>query len=270
MDESAIRLIQQTAIGDYNGKQERLAGTGVIALPDNFKLHNLEGYQLGRRRFRGVLTTNSVTEFVSYVKRHQGKEGFVDAENLSARVFFNLGDKEAPGHGDWQATLKLKATAAYAAVLAVADKQLTQKALIDWLEDWNGFVVPGLFGNDGGSLGHATTAIRKITTKAKSEVDSEQGDFKNSRSRLDSVEVEAAGGLRLPEGFTFKTEPYQGLPSRDFYLRLSARTSGDAPALVLRIVRKEEVDEQIATDFKRVLLDGLEGHTTLTIGTFNP
>ena len=53
MDESAIKLIQETAIGAYNGKQERMP-VGTIALPNNYEVVDLERYQPGRRRFRAL------------------------------------------------------------------------------------------------------------------------------------------------------------------------------------------------------------------------
>lgn len=267
LDESALRLLFQTAIGDYNGKQERLSGTGAIALPDNFNLHNLEPYQPGRRRFRGAFTTSSLADFISYVKAHGG-EGFIDADNLKARVFFNLGDKEAAGHADWHATLTPKPTAAYTAIQKINGARLDQKALTDWLEDWSTNLVPYIEGSEYGSLGKAISAIRTITIKATSEQETTQQNFAASKSALDAVEAKSR--LELPAGFGFVCTPYLGLQSRSFDLRLSVLTSSKDPVLVLRIVQMEAQQESIVQDFKRVLIDEIGDAAKLVIGNFSP
>lgn len=266
MDASAIQKIAglalaATAIPDeHTGK--------AIALHRDVELYDMEHFGAGRRRFRGTLNTTSLTDFIAYVKAHRG-EGFIDAERLSATVFFNLGDASAPGHGDWRAILTMKATAAFAALRKLDGQQQTQRSLIDFLEDWGQFLTP--YGQDGAenpSMAKAIAAIRSVTIKATSETETNQGDFNASRSALD--EIEARSRHTLPGGFVFTTEPYLGLPSRDFKLRLSVLTDAKEPRLVLRMVQREAQDEAIAQDFKRVLIEEIGEAATLTIGTFAP
>ncbi|NMR14065.1 DUF2303 family protein, partial [Xylella fastidiosa] len=75
-----------------------------------------------------------------------------------------------------------------------------------------------------------------------------------------------------PIGFTFRTQPYLGLPERRFLLRLSVFTDEEKekPLITLRLIQRQAQQEAIAQDFKSVLFRDLEGHATLTIGTFSP
>jgi uncharacterized protein YfdQ (DUF2303 family) len=198
MDETAIQLIQDTAI-DASGNRipPDLAGR-LIAVPTDYVVHDLEKYMDGRERFRGALRTDSLADFIAYVKRRaNGTDGaveanehpltlvpgFIDADKLSATVLFNLGNVDRPGHADDTATLALKASAPYTAVLAVSGNPRTQKDAIDWLEDWSEHVE--FADENGGKLGAAAAiaAIRRITITSKTESTSSQEQFRASRCR---------------------------------------------------------------------------------------
>lgn len=268
MDKSAIELIQQTAIAANNGRQERMPD-GTIALPDNFAIHNLEPYLPQRRRFRGRMLTASIADFVTFVKGIGNGQGFIDADAHAATVFFNLGTKDAPGHADHTATLKLKPTAAFTALIKVDGARSDQRGLIDWIEDWaSNLRAYGSGWAEPKSLTEALAAIRQVTIKASKETESTEEDFRGARSTLE--EVEAKSRIGLPGGFFFTCEPYLGLPSREFQLRLAVITSSDKPVLSLRIVRREAAEEAIAEDFKRVLIEEIGDAASMTIGTFTP
>lgn len=268
LDEPAILLLHQTAI-DADGARNRLLPEDTIALPSNYNIHDLEKFQIGRRRYRGSLETASLSDFVAYVRANTGdNQGFIDAEKLSAKVLFNLGTIDEPGHGDWTATLALKATAAFRALCGVQGKQLDQRDLIEWLEDWSANVVG--FDGEGGFIptSAAIEAIRKINIKSTKDSTHVQEDRRASRSAME--EVEASAGPSLPNRISFRCTPYLGLPERDFSLRLSVLTSHDEPLLVMRVVGYEEHLEAIAQDFKRALIEEVGDASTLTIGTFKP
>lgn len=278
MDSSAVQLIQQTAIAANDNRQARMP-EDTIALPDNFRIHDLEQYLPNRRRFRGALTTASLADFVAYVKKQAETvsnglvhfvEGFIDADNLAAKVFFNLRDEEGKAdHADWTATLKLKATAPYKALQAVVGKHFTQRDLIEWLEDWqhNVFAITGDDGNSI-SIGLAIDAIRKLEIKTKKETTHTDETRRAARTALE--EVEAKAGPSLPDRIEFRCTPYLGLQERVFALRLMVLTSHEDPRLLLRIAGFEEHVEAIAQDFKAVLIEEVSEAATLTIGTFTP
>ena len=272
MEHAALQLLTDNAI-DANIRRVP-DGIDAIALPQHYTLVDLEKQRPGRRRFRGSLATADLENFAEYVKVHgaalQGIKpaGFINADELSAKVFFNLQTTDGPGHADHTATLKLKPTAAYTALLAINGDRNDQRDLVDWLEDWSHALQP--FAGNGeayeGSLAKAVSAIRVMKLKEVKESETTVGDFRGTRSTME--DVEASSRVELPAGFYFTCQPYLGLPSRAFKLRLSVLTSAREPTLVLRIVQLEAEQEAIAKDFKDVLAKAIAENASLTIGTF--
>lgn len=277
MDESAIRLIQRTAIDADDRIAEQVDEGEKVALPNDYTIHDLEQYRPGRRRFRGTLRTDSLGDFVGYVTRRAtdavgNVPGFINAEKLSSTVLFNLGDVEQPGHADDTAVLTLQPSAPYAALTQVNGRQLAHKDALDWLEDWADN-LSYLGADESGApvsiaASVALAAIRKITIRATAEKTSSQENYRATRSALEDVETR--GAAQLPAEVLFQCTPYAGLPARTFRLRLAVLTSTDKPVLVLRVRNLEAEKEAIAQDFKRALLTDLEDVATLTIGTFIP
>jgi uncharacterized protein YfdQ (DUF2303 family) len=267
MDSQAIELIQNTAIDAH--KANRLDEMHTPAFIAGEKVVSLEHLQEGRSRFRGSYTSNSLESFADYVKSHASSaSGFVDADKMSARVFFNLGDKTAPGHGDWIATLQLKPTPEYAAMLAINGRKLEQRAMVEWIEDWASFLQP--IDSNGTEIApsKALTAIRKLTIKATSESTHQDKDFGARRSAIEDVEATADEGI--PYALSFAAVPYTGLSRRTFTLRLGVLTGGDKPQLVLRPVALESAVDAIADEFRRTLGALIGESATLHIGIFNP
>jgi uncharacterized protein YfdQ (DUF2303 family) len=273
MDESAIQLIQTTALSAAGAIDGRLP-PHMVALPQTFKLVDLEQFLEHRTRYRGQFATASLADFATYVKAKSPApgtaEGFVDADRLSAKVFFNLREAEnLPGHGDWNATLALRPTAAYTALCGIEGKQLTQRQLIDWLEDWNPNIVMVI--DDAGasmSLSAAVQAFRKLTIAARKDSTHTQGDRSAARTAMEEIEAKAQGAF--PDRIRFACVPYLGLSDRTFELRVGVLTDHDDPRIVLRSVQKEAQVEAIAQEFKTVLEREIGSSASLTVGAFAP
>jgi len=265
MDASTILEISNLAT--QATKANRL-DTFTPAFIHDGEAKSLEAFQKGRSRFRGKFATEVLSEFSGYVKNHVGGHGFIDADRFCAIVFHNLGDVIEPGHADWRSTLTLKSTAAYAAMLSIEGKGLTQKQVVEWVEDWSP-QLRAKFGAESDAVGitQALVAIRNLTISAKSDVTHTDKDFGASRSALEEIEAKAQGGI--PSHLVFTCVPYIGFVSRDFALRLSVIT-GDKPALVLRMVAKEATTEDLAREFKTRLLEEIGDAATMTIGNFTP
>lgn len=234
---------------------------------------SLEHLQAGRSRFRGTYKTNTLAEFIAYTKiradasnADQGLTSvFVNAEGGAATAFFNLGNASAPGHADDRASLDLRRTAAFAALFDIAGKQLKQRQLAEFLEDWFDSVEP--LGSDNMSLVSAIAAIRDITITSKGEQTSVQGDLQASRSALE--EIEAKSRRQLPTGFHFVTAPYDGFAQRPFSLRLAVLPQEKEPLLTLRIIGLGDVIEKIGQEFEAELRARLTG-VNVYRGTFTP
>lgn len=248
----------------------------LVALPQDYKLHDLEQYRMGRRRFRGRFSTSALADYVAYVKNHakdteaaEKPEGFIDPLEPEARVIFNLHSEDAAaGHADWVADLKLEKTAAYKALLAIEGKALTQRQLVDWIEDWQDNAVA--YGPTGEliRLAVATTAIGKLDIKSSKQSGHTDGNFQQARSTFEQVEANLAD--TMPRSFGFGCHPYHGLREREFKLGLSILTSHDEPKLVLRIKQREAVQEDVILEFKTKLTEDLGETAQLTIGHFKP
>lgn len=265
MDSSAIKLIQETAI---EAAQKNHLETFTPAVIVDNRIESIEHLAEGRTRYRGKLSTNSLDDFIRYAKDNPGGSGFIDAENVAAKVFHNLGDTDDPGHGDWTSTLKLTPTAEYAAMRAVLGNRLSQRELIDFAEDWAGNITAIAADHNEINTLKALAAIRKLTIKATAEATHTERDFGARKSSIEDIEASADDGL--PYGFGFTATPYAGLMSRSFTLRLSVLTGGDKPQLVLRAIAIDAAKEAIAQEFKQKLQDGIGSDATLYLGTFTP
>lgn len=271
MDSTAIEVLQKTAIAAA-GLNRLATDTPAVILTDGNggeKVVSLEPYAAGRSRFRGAMSTPSFDDFVGYVKAN-GDElpvpTFVDVERMSATAFFNLLEYGEPGHADWLAKLNLKPTASFSALCDIDGKKLSQKALAEWLEDWNDFVSAEYAAGDG-DLKRAIAAIRKLTIKSRGESTHGVTATSTQRSALEEIEAQADN---LPVGFSWVCEPYVGLKSRIFRVALSVLTGGTEPQLVLRWVRREAVIEDIAKEFKTTLQGRLDSSADVSVGTFTP
>lgn len=243
--------------------------TPTILVPEGFKVVNLEAYGAGRIRFRGVLSTSSLQDFADYVNDQADTEtfaGFVDPDEMSAQVFFNLGDVNAPGHADSYAVLQLHATAAYKALQRASGRTFSQRDLAEFLEDWHLQLKPQNEEGKDMTVVEAIANVRNIVIKAKSERGHTEGNFNASRSAMDEIEANSQESRVATIAFTLV--PYEGLAEITALLRVSIHTGDDKPTLKLRWVGEEGQKEEIARDFKDVLGQEIGGAAKLTLGTF--
>lgn len=268
LTKDAILHIEANALAAADIRIET-GGHTLAVQPEGAKLVNLEKYQPIRDRFRGSLSTHALADFARYVELHPAGDikphGFIDQDRMACTVIFNLGTEACPGHGDDTATLTLKPTAAYKALLGVVGQKLDQQTLAEFLEDWAPDIT-AFAGDEKLSTAQAITGIRKMTIKATSQRDSTVGDFSAARSAMD--EIEARSQEILPTRFEFTAVPFEGLQAATINLRLSVITGSDAPVLKLRWVAEEAQREEFAHEFKSVLEQQVGGFVPLTIGTF--
>lgn len=276
-DHDALDLIQKTAV--QASEIRSLFDGRAIAVPKGMDVENAEKWADTRFRFVGSYVTTALSEFMSYTLARSGSHGktmgpasvFVHGASGRAVAFFNLGTPVHPGHADDVAKLYLENTAAYSAVLKTEDCSFSQKGLVELLEDWFDHVVPVYSGEDPparATLSAAIDAIRNITVSASAETNTVEGDLARSASTFSQVEARSRN--KLPSGFNFTCSPYAGFEPRTFNLRLSVRSSGDKPALVLRAVGMADIKDQIATEFEQMLRDGIGADVAVYRGQFTP
>jgi len=270
MQADAVKLIQETALAAQSARVLEVNDRRMYIGSDN-RLIDLEEYEANRVRFRGIYKTNSTNDFISHVHDRSREEGkphvFIDAETFEAEAIYNYGDFENPGHCDDKASLKIKKTAAFSALLAVDGRAYSQQTIVNFLEDWATCLMAIDSTATPMNLVSAITAIRNITIKQAGETKHEISNFGQTKSAFEKID---ASSNLLPDGFQFQCIPYNGLPDYTFTVRFDVMTGNDEPLCVLRIVQKEAALEQITQDYKKILSDGIGEQAKVYIGTFSP
>ncbi len=269
-DATAIeKLSEAEAISAAASATEAGLHTGLVALPSDFTVHDLEKHQEHRRRARGVMGTSVIADFATYVLQHkeEGATVFIDPDAMTATAVLNLGTPDAPGHADNIAKLGLKRTAAYAALRNIATgaghKQAT---MAEFFEDWPSELQ---FYNDDGHIAapKAIAAIRKVTIESLRKLESTEQSLSASKSSFESVA--ATSNEPIPTTIYFNCVPYADLQARTFVMRLTIGTGGDKPTIGLRIVKQEEHDEDMARELAGLVVAAVPG-TPALIGKYTP
>lgn len=269
VDNSAITQIRDLVLSQFI--EEKLSGADcpAIVLPKDVSVESIERLHVERFRFRGKLETASIEDFIRYSTGYAevGTRCFISADKMAAASVFNLGTLANPGHADNKALLVLKRTAPFSALLSINGDRNDQKQLAEWLEDWSEFITG--FDADGAVIDakKSAAAIRKITIEAIKSADFEEQDFSGRRSVMESVEARTKD--IMPVAFEFKCVPYEGLTERRFKVRMSILASNQ-PQLVLRITQLEAYEEEMAVEFRDLLVAKFDGSVVETyIGVFN-
>jgi uncharacterized protein YfdQ (DUF2303 family) len=241
----------------------------MVALPSDYKLHDLEYYLPNRRRARGGMDTPNLASFSEYVTgtAEDGATVFIDQNAMTATAVLNLGTPDAPGHTDNTATLKPEKTAAYKALLQHANGSgLSQKVVAEFLEDWA--VNCACFGSDAGSIktAQAVAAVRKITIDSMRKIESEEQSLGASKSAFESVQ--ASSKEPLPALIIFTCQPYGDLSPREFALRLGVLTGDAVPKVNLRISKFEEHQEKMAEELASKIEAQFDGGISVRVGTY--
>ncbi|HAT7563549.1 TPA: YfdQ family protein [Citrobacter koseri] len=270
LDGNAIQEVQKLAIAGLSIGNIDATECPTALVPENAQIESLEHFNSQRFRFRGAMTTTSIDDFVRYSKGYASASEparcFIDADNMTARSVFNIGTLDNPGHADNVASITLKKTAPFRALLQIDGQRLKQKQIAEWLEDWSDYLLA--FDADGKTMeiSQAAQAVRRITIQQATQQDHETGDFAGKKSLMQSVE--ASSKDVMPVAFEFKCVPYEGLGERRFSLRNSLLTS-DEPCFVLRIVQLEAQEEAITNEFRDLLISKFDGESVETfIGNF--
>ena len=264
MDRETLREITSSAISNVGIDIEEVA----IALPDSMSIMDLEKLQMGRRRFRGSMSTTMMKSFVEYVTSINPEAPcFVSTDPMIAKAFFNLGTQAEPGHGDYTAILRMAPTAAYQAMLTFCGNHKTQKQTAEFLEDWSDFILA--YNSDGEKIhpSAALAAIRDITIDTARSTNNAESDLRSSRSAME--DIEASSSHQLPHMFEFTCTPYLDLDIRSFVLRLGVITAHDKPHIMFRIERGEAIRDEMAEEFRGVLTDQL-ARANIFFGSFEP
>jgi uncharacterized protein YfdQ (DUF2303 family) len=276
MEAQAIEKLQDMVLAAYEGLQQDMHCPSVV-LPKGYELMNLEHLDHVRYRFRGQVSTGALGQFAKVcLDTGQANNGmtpvcFVDAEEMAATAIFNIGNQSEPGHCDHTCVLQMKKTPEYAALLRLDGDMKSQADFAEWLEEWRDFVSchAGTFDNmKGMTIVKAVASVRNMKSVNKLEVGTREGHHATGSQVLASSELDDADNF--PSWICFNCKPYEDLAERQIWLRVSStHGGGDKPRLVARILRKNKVLEEIATEFTKLVEESLmEGQVKVYMGTF--
>lgn len=273
LDHAAIQAIADLAIQATDAAKPN-TDKPTMALPESFTIHDLEKHQHGRYRFRGAMATKSLTGFTEYCEDNKSADVqcFVNRDRMSATAVFNIGTADAPGHCDHTSTLTLEQTPEFAALMEIEGKAIDQRAAAEFLEDWRELLscVSGT-GEDARELSviQAIASVRSMKTLARSEAGHKEGNFASARTALE--ERELADAALFPSFIHFRCAPYEDLQERSLTLRVSTTHSEHKPPTVtLRLVRKNQIIEDIAKEFAAKISEELAGVTDkIYLGSFS-
>ncbi len=123
LDSGTFQQVKDLVLSGYHLNDIHGLACPTALLPQNTSVESLERYSLERFRFRGAMDTTSIDDFVRYSVAYALEEEkarcFIDADNMLARSIFNIGTLDNPGHADNVASIKLKKTAPFRALLAI-------------------------------------------------------------------------------------------------------------------------------------------------------
>ncbi|CAH3672890.1 TPA: DUF2303 family protein [Klebsiella oxytoca] len=270
LDSGTFQQVKDLVLSGYHLNDIHGLACPTALLPQNTSVESLERYSLERFRFRGAMDTTSIDDFVRYSVGYAQEDDkarcFIDADNMLARSIFNIGTLDNPGHADNVASIKLKKTAPFRALLAINGDHLNQKQIAEWLEDWSDYLLTFDASGNTMTIAQAAQAVRRVTIQQATQADHEDSDFSGKKSLMQSIE--ASSKEVMPVAFEFKCVPYEGLGERRFSLRNSLLKSSD-PVFVLRIVQLEAQEEAIANEFRDLLVGKFDGKPVDTfIGNF--
>lgn len=270
LDSGTFQQVKDLVLSGYHLNDIHGLACPTALLPQNTSIESLERFAFERFRFRGAMDTTSIDDFVrysvAYTQEEEKARCFIDADNMLARSIFNIGTLDNPGHADNVASIKLKKTAPFRALLAINGDHLNQKQIAEWLEDWSDYLLAFDAGGNTMTIAQAAQAVRRVTIQQATQADHEDSDFSGKKSLMQSIE--ASSKEVMPVAFEFKCVPYEGLGERRFSLRNSLLKSSD-PVFVLRIVQLEAQEEAIANEFRDLLTGKFDGKPVETfIGNF--
>lgn len=268
------------AIATLGNPATDLTRGGLIALNNDYTVNDLEEFQNGRNRARGLLKTPSFEDFKSYVLNFAPTLAedeslivqsiapvFVDHKNVSATAILNfVANGFSQGHCDHKALLQLEPTVVWSKLNALKDRKLSQRDFAVFLEDWLSVLeITDAVGNVIGGA-QALAAVRNMKIDATVSADHSVGNMSESRSRFDQVEARSKEEF-TPAYFKIRDSAYFGLDERLIVLRLVINTNDDKPVFSIQIVKEELLLDEIIQDFKAKVIELLPDNP-VRIGTF--
>ncbi len=240
----------------------------AAVLPSNLSIKDVEPYLEAPSRFRGIFSTDSISEFARYCKDFSAQKCFVSSDKLFARAHFDLGAPGEPEHNTHKAELELDFDQTWQLMTTVDRQRHSQRNIAEFLEDHqNNLVAVGVDSETPLSMTAAVAAIRKITIERVRNVSNEARQLGHTQSEFERIDAKSDD--LMPGYFTFKGQPHMELSEREILFRLAFHMVGDNSfQLSLNAVKLPQLLEEIQIEFKEKLVEVLPEETGTYIGRF--
>lgn len=260
-----------SAVVEYSCPVNDVERGGLVAIHNNFKIHDTEKYQDGRNRLRGAFTTPIFADFKSYIANTPitgtSVPVFVSRDGVKAVAVLNYAESgHAQGHCDHTATLQLDPTVAWKKINELKGQKLNQKAFATLLEDWATVFRATTETGELIAINEAINSVRNMKIDANVKAEVAVNNMSESRSLLERTEAQSSIG-KLPSYFEIDDPAYIGLDEKFIKLRLIVNAGDSAPIFTLQIVEEELLVNEIIQEFKDKVVELLPDQQVL-IGTF--
>lgn len=273
MDKTAIKEIVDNAT--VQAQMLNSVPANVVAIPDNYSLHDISCFAPQARFFTRKFTTGNIQAFVDYVKAHVNADApekpalFVLPAVGQASIIFDEGTPTQPGHGNHTACLETShTTEAQTLFTDLNGARLSQRQLIDLLEDWPEHITP-YAGEKQMTVPQAVAAIRNAdinhVRRTNSHLDDEAHRSHASASLM--TQVESASEHKLPTSFAITLSAYVDAPAFTFHVSVVAAEDGSVPAFRTRVIGYDRHVNNINSYFLSVIRDSLSTVTDIYEGT---
>ena len=224
------------------------SGRDIVAVPDGYRIEDLERLHGKRRQPRGVYHTRHFADFITYAAAHssEGAVMFIDPESMRAEVIFDH-DRGA-GHARDRAVYQARLTESAQALVDLCDRgNIDQQDLIQYLEDWAEDVLP--YSTEGSVLdtSAAVQIVRNLTLERAKTIKQVRGDFEYEQSAAEKAALRKEG--EMLGGIELRDVVYSGLTNKvTMRAKLSLVLFDGGFDLSLRLVgfdalRRDKVEE---------------------------
>lgn len=252
MDESFVKAIQETSAVFVDQVKDLPFPAALV--PREMNIASLEGYQPTRNQYRAQFSTALVEDFAGYVMKHKGDECFLNTEERIAKVIFDKGTVEQPGHCMHTATLEPMITPEFKALKSFEGQAVPQRKFIEFMEDWRHFWAAMDDNGDPVLQPKAFAAMRSMSVENMTKATSNVDDMASSRSAMESIEARSAG-VQLRR-FIFKLEPYEGFQETEIECRFGFRASNGLD-LSIAIIGSGQLDKSLSDEFQALVQEKL-------------
>lgn len=239
----------------------------ATVLPKDCKVESLEHLLATPHRMRRVFTTQRLTDFLAYVAKEQRINStavFVTNDGASAEAMIDYGTHDKPEWAGHRAELAMQYTPEYAALAAVCGKDLSQRDLLDWIEDWNHILYPQIDDKEV-TVAQAVAAISSVRIDKNGSRTHEEKNFGAARTAMEEIEARSKEG-NLPNRFGVSCSVYPDTENRTITARLSLLTGDEKPRFRLRIMGLDAIKKDIAEEVQASIRAGLASGVRVFVG----